>query len=234
MTPCGCRKIGQEVLAERNREVAALRDRHRVRERLGEVGKRRGHFRLRLEILLGRERPRPARVGEDIAAGNADARLVRAKIVAPQELHRMRGDDRQRELGREPHGRGHQRVVVGATRALHFEVVAPRKETRPRARGLRRAAGVALQERAADLAVARARKRDQPVGAFLQPVALQFRAAAMLIGPVRARQPFGEPQVSGARLREQQRAERLIALGLVRQPDVAPDDGLDAGARAAR
>ena len=135
---------------------------------------------------------------------------------------------------REPHGCGHQRVVVGATRALHFEVVAPRKEARPRARGLRRAAGVALQERAADLAVARARKRDQPVGAFLQPVALQFRAAAMLIGPVRPRQPFGEPQVSGARLREQQRAERLVALGLVRQPDVAPDDGLDAcGARRA-
>jgi hypothetical protein len=62
-----------------------------------------------------------------------------------------------------------------------------------------------------------------------QPVALQFRAAAMLVGPVGARQPFGEPQVSGTRLREQQRAERLIALGLVRQPDVAPDDGLEAG-----
>ncbi len=55
----------------------------------------------------------------------------------------------------------------------------------------------------------------------------------MLVAPVRARQPVGEPQVAGARLREQQRAERLVALGVVRQPDVAAEDRLDA-ARARR
>ena len=60
-----------------------------------------------------------------------------------------------------------------------------------------------------------------------------FGAAAMLVGAIRAGQPFGEPQVAGARLREQQRAERLVALGLVRQPDVAAEDRLDA-ARARR
>ena len=187
-------EVRQEILAQRNRQVAALRDGDRVRERLGKVGEGRGHLRLRLEVLLGRERPGPARIGEDKAPGNADARLVRAKILAAQKLHRMRRDDGQRELAGEPHCRGDERIVVGAARALHFEVVAPRKEVRPRARRLRRAARIALQERAADLAVARAGKRDQPVGALVQPIALQFRASAVLVGAVGARQPFGEPQ----------------------------------------
>ena len=49
-------KVGQEVLAERDRHVAALRDGDGVGERLGKVGEGRGHLGLRLEILLGRER----------------------------------------------------------------------------------------------------------------------------------------------------------------------------------
>ena len=44
-------KVGQVALAERDREVAALRDLHRVRERLGQVGEQRGHLGLRLEVL---------------------------------------------------------------------------------------------------------------------------------------------------------------------------------------
>src|SRR5205814_8475083 len=51
--------------------------------------------------------------------------------------------------------------------------------------------------------------------------------AAVLVGAIRTSQPFGEPQESGARLREKKRPERLVAFGLVRQPDVAADDRLD-------
>ena len=106
----------------------------------------------------------------------------------------MRGDDRQRELAGERDGRGDQRVVVGMARTLHFEVVAPGKQRAPIARrGLRRAAGVALQQRVADVAVARAGQRDQAVGAFGEPFAPQLRAAAVLVGAIRARQPVGEP-----------------------------------------
>jgi hypothetical protein len=53
--PGRCGEVGQEILAERNRDIAPLRDRDRVVERFGKVGECRGHLRLRLEILLGRE-----------------------------------------------------------------------------------------------------------------------------------------------------------------------------------
>ena len=119
------------VLAERDRQVAALRDRDAVRERLGQVGELRRHLRLRDEILLRREAPRPPRVGEHVTFGDAHARFVRAEILAPEELHRMRRDDRQRELAGERDRGADQRVVVGAARALHLEEVAIRERRAP-------------------------------------------------------------------------------------------------------
>ena len=91
----GRRKVGQVALAERDREIAALRDRDRVRERLGQVAERRDHLRLRLEVLVRREAPRPPRVREHVTLGDADARLVRAEVLAAEELHRMRRHHRQ-------------------------------------------------------------------------------------------------------------------------------------------
>ena len=90
--------------------------------------------------------------------------------------------------------RGDERVVVGATRALHLEVVAIRKERRPVARRLGRAGAVALREarwptspsRAPDSAIS-------PVGAFVEPFAPKLRAAAILVAAIGARQPVGEP-----------------------------------------
>jgi hypothetical protein len=64
------------------------------------------------EVLLGRERTRAPRIGEQVAFGNAHARLVRAEILAPQVLHGMRGDDRQAGLARELHRRCDERLVV--------------------------------------------------------------------------------------------------------------------------
>ena len=182
------------------RQVAALRDRDRVRERLRQVGERRRHLGLRLEVLVGREALRPPRVGEHEALGDAHARLVRAEVLAAQELHRMRRDDRQPELAGERDGGGDERIVVGVAGALHLEVVAIRETARP-TRAPRVAAPAALpcSERAADVAVARAGQRDQAVGAFGEPFAAQLRAAAMLVAAVGARQPVGEPQVAGAR-----------------------------------
>ena len=154
VTPAGVGKLRQVVLAERDREVAALRDRHAVGERLGQVGEALGHLGLRREVLLGREAPRPARVGEDVAFRDAHARLVRPEVLARRELHGMRGDHGQRELARERHRGCDERVVVRTARALHLEVVALREPRRPVARGARRALGVALQQRGADVAMA--------------------------------------------------------------------------------
>ena len=88
MTPSGVGKGGQIILPERKREVAALGDLHRIGERLGEIGKRRRHLGLRLEILVGREALGAARIGEHVALGDAHARLVRAVAVRPQKLNR--------------------------------------------------------------------------------------------------------------------------------------------------
>ena len=104
----------------------------------------------------------------------------------------MRRDDRQRELRRERDRRRDERVVVGVPGALHLEIVAAGKERRPLARGLGRAAAVALQQRLADVAVARAGQRDQAVGALGEPVAPDFGAAAILVVAIGAGQPVGE------------------------------------------
>ena len=120
---------------------------------------------------------------------------------------------------------GHQKLV-GLARALHLEVVAAGEEGGPVAGGLRGAGDVALRQRLPDVAVARAGQGDQAVGAFPEPLAAQLGVAAVLVLPVAARKPVGEPQVARARLREQQNAIGLVALGVVRDPDVAAEDRL--------
>ena len=89
------RKFGQVILAQRDRQVAALRDRHGIGERLGQIGEARRHLGLRREILLRREASRTARVGEHMALGDAHARFVRPEVFAREKLDRMRGDHGQ-------------------------------------------------------------------------------------------------------------------------------------------
>ena len=228
----GGRKGGQIILPQRQREVATLCDLHRVGERLGKIGKRRRHLRLRLEILVGREPFRPARIGEHMTFGDAHTRLVGTETVRPQELDRMRRDHRQGLFVGERDRRRHERIVVGVTGALRFEVIASRKSCRPFARGPLPAAAIALQQRMADVAVARARQCDQPVRSIIEPLTPDFRAPAIRVGAISASEPVGELQIAGARGHEQQRAKRLVALGLVREPEVAAEERLDA--RAAR
>ena len=53
---------------------------------------------------------------------------------------------------------------------------------------------------------------------------------AVLVAAVRACQPVGELEIAFARLREQQHAQRLVALGVVRDAHVAAEHGLHAAA----
>ena len=138
----------------------------------------------------------------------------------------------KRELARERDGSGDQRVVVGMTGTLHLEVIALRKPRRPFARRARRGRGIALQQRVADVAVARAGKRDQAVGPVGEPFAPQLGMPAVLVGAVGARQPRAEFQVAVAGGRQKDGAKRTIALRVVRDPHVAADDGLQARRRA--
>ena len=125
-------KRGQIVLAQRQGQVAALRDRHAVGQRARQVGEATRHLFLRREVLLRREALRTPRIREDVALGNAHARLVRAEFFARRELHGMRGDNRQRQIGGQAHGGRGQRVVVAAAGALHLEIEAVREKAPPK------------------------------------------------------------------------------------------------------
>ena len=74
-------KLRQEIFAQREREVAALGDFHRVLQCFGQIGKTGGHLFRRSKILAGHKLARAAFVRQHPAAGNAYARIVRLEIV---------------------------------------------------------------------------------------------------------------------------------------------------------
>jgi hypothetical protein len=61
-----------------------------------------------------------------------------------------------------------------------------------------------------------------------QPLDADLGAALVLVGQPGLRQQIAQLQVAGAVLRQQQQAERLVAVVVVGDPGVDPDDRLDA------
>src|SRR5262249_38331795 len=89
------RERRQIVLAYGNDQAAALRDGNSVGQRVGQIGKAFRHLRLRGEVLFGGKTLRPAWISEHVSFGDANARFVSTELVAAQELHRVRCNDRQ-------------------------------------------------------------------------------------------------------------------------------------------
>ena len=225
----------QAAAAELNLEAAAPRDLERVLQRLRHVGEQLRHFRLRLEVLLRREQLWPALVAQHVALRDAHARLVRLEVVGREELHRMRGDGRQREPRGELERARDKRFALRQASALHLEVVAAREQRRPLARRALRRGRIARGQRLADVAGGGARKRDQPVGSQLaQPGAGEFGAPAALVLQPGARQQLAQREIPGAGSAQQQQPRGLVRFGLVVHPAVGADQRLDAsGARRA-
>ncbi len=222
------REIRQAALAELDREVAAARDLDRVLERVRDVGEEARHLVLALEVLLGREAPRPALVAEDVAGGDADARFVRTEVAGVEELHRVRRDHRQPEPGGERHRAREQRLGVRLAGALQLDVVAAGKEPRPVLRQPLGGLAVVGEERLPDVARRRPGKRDQAF-AVLQPLAGKLGPAPVLVAQPGARQQVAEAQIPGARGAQQEQAVGLLPVGLVLQPAVGADDRLHPG-----
>ena len=132
------REVGQVIGAERELQVAALGQFHRVFERFGNVGEQRRHLFRRFQVLLGAEFARSARIVEHAAGGDAHARLVRTEIVAFEEAHVVRGDQRQAEIV----GQGERGVVERffaiAMRARQFQVQAVGEGVAPGAQAIAR------------------------------------------------------------------------------------------------
>ncbi len=128
------RKRRQLRYAEFERQIAALGDLDAVGERLRNIGEQFGHFGLRPEILVGAEMARAALVREHVAFGDAYARLVRAKVVGLEKLHRVRRHHRQFQFGGELQRLLH--AILGLLRrarlqTLQFQVVTLRKKPAP-------------------------------------------------------------------------------------------------------
>src|SRR5919204_639439 len=204
--------------AELDVQIAAPRDLDRVLERLRRVGKEPRHFLLRLEILLGRKEPRPALVAEEIALRDAHARLVRLEVLRREELHRMRGHHRQPQAARERHRACQERLAVRLPGALYLDVVAAGKNLAPVPRDPLGACAMVRKEGGGELAVEKAREREEPFGRLLEPGARDQRASAMLVLEQRARQELAEPAVTRTRGAKQKQPRWLIALGLVLHP----------------
>ena len=166
-------EVGQLRLAEDQAHVAALGDLDRVGERARQVGEERLHLRLALEVLLAAEALDAARIGEHLAVGDADPRLVRLVVVGAEELDRVGRDDGQREARGELDRGAHVRLVARQAAALHLDVEAAR-ERGGEALGERdRARVVAGEQGAAERAVVGARERDQAVGALARATTIR-------------------------------------------------------------
>jgi len=226
-------EVRQARLAEFQREVAAARDLQRVGHRRGDVLEQRLHLRLRLEVLLAREAAQAARVGQDLALGDAHARLVGLVVVFPGELHRVRGHHRQVQACGQLHGGGDVRLVVGAAGALQLDVEAVREHTRQPQRELGRPALVAGGERLAERAGLRARQQDEALVEFLQPLDAAHALRAHHVAGPGARQQFAQVQVALAALHQQHHARHRRRVGAqALQHGLAADHGLDALAAA--
>jgi hypothetical protein len=235
VTPVRSRKIGQVALAERDLQIAALGDFDRVLERFGKVGEKRDHLLGGLEILLFGVQARTPGVAEHVALGNTDARFVRLEVVAFEKLDRMRGHQRQLQLGRKIGGRRHQELLLRLPVALHFEIESVREELLPTPRAQRRLLEPALQQRFTDIAGSGARKRDQTIDAhLLQHAPAELGTSTHARRQVGTRQQLAQLPVALPRANQQQQSIRTIGIAFVGNEDIAAEQRLDSLATCRR
>ena len=170
------------------------------------VREKRAHLVLRAEILVGREALLTPRIRENVAFRDAHARFVRGEIVGGHELQRMRRDNRQLQLRRERDSLLDVALRARLAGALQFDVERVGKKLGPALGVASRRLIVAGGERHADVALLRARDRQQALGeTAFEPLELDFRAPAILVRQPRAAQQFAKIEIAGLVSHEQAR-----------------------------
>eukprot|EP01022_Parablepharisma_sp_SALTPOND_P029433 TRINITY_DN734_c3_g1_i1.p2 TRINITY_DN734_c3_g1~~TRINITY_DN734_c3_g1_i1.p2 ORF type:complete len:1458 (-),score=543.13 TRINITY_DN734_c3_g1_i1:22429-26802(-) len=226
-------EVRQLRLAQLQHQVAALGDFDGVGQRARQVGEELGHLGLRLEILLVVEAAHAARIGHDLAIGDASPRLVGDEFLGALELDRMGGHAGQAQPASQGHALAHLHVHVGLAGALQFEIEGAGEYLGPAAGAGLGLGQVAIVDGLADITQRRARQRDQAIAAFLvtqrvQPFHAHFGAPLVLVAQPGLRQHFTQLQVAVTALDQDQQAVGLVAVGVVGDPQVAAGDGLDA------
>lgn len=233
----------QLVVAEREPDVAALRDLERRREQVdaprGEVAR---HLLRRLEEELLVRELEALVVPERLAGLDAEERVVRIGILGAQVVHVAGADERHAGLAVEPQQHLVARLVDVEARVLDLDVdvVAPEDREQPVERGARVRLALlrreprerVVVERPVDGAVHAAGQRDDPGVVALEqlPVdpglvreALEEAVGDQLDEVVVALEALGE-----------QRQVRVVAAragaltAVLRHVDLAADDRLDA------
>mgnify|MGYP000903462387 CR=1 FL=1 len=123
---------GRQVIgAEAQFQIAAPGQFHAVFEQFRQIGEQRGHFRRRLQVLLGRVAARTLRVGQHASGMDADARLMRLEILACQEAHIVRRHHRQIQSRRQIECLGEEDFLLRPLGAHDLEIEAIREACTP-------------------------------------------------------------------------------------------------------
>ena len=221
------REVGQEVLAETHRHVAALGDLHRVFQRFGNVGKQLGHLLLTAQVLLGAVATGTAFVHQGIAIVDGDPDLVGVEVIGVEEHHLVGGHYRQLELG----GNGHRHMqidlLVGATGAQQLEVIGIREVGLIEGDALLGHLAVALEQELAHIPLAPAGEDDHPLGVFGKPGLVDDRTPLHMAALITAGDEQGDVLVALVVHGKQGEAELLVAKLVTLHPEVGTDDGFD-------
>ncbi len=226
----GRRVVGQHRLAEVEHQIAALGDFNRIGQCRRNIGKQRGHLRLRLEVLLARELAHAPGVAQDLTLRNTHARFMRLVVVIGQKLHRMRRHHGQLEPRRQLHGSHHMALVISTFSALQFQVKTVRKKAGKIQGTFHRAGLVALHQGLTHSASLGARQRNQAFAQLFQPVKLNDGLVAHHVFSPSAGQQLRQIQVAAAVLHQQQQPGGWRVGGFAGHldPDVRTDQGFDA------
>ncbi len=224
----GHRVVGQEVGTQPHLDVAALRQRQRVVDGVGDVGEQLAHLLRRFQVLLAAVLARALGVVEHPAGGDAHPCLVRVEVLRRQEAHVVAGDHRQAALAG-----GHQRELVErflavAAGAGQLQVQAIAEHALPVGQLLFGQVMAAFAGQASGQALAPG-QREQVVATVLQPLRVDGDAAlgAMAFQPGPAEQAR-QAQVAVAVAAQQGHAPRVVAI--LGDQHVGTGDGLDAHA----
>ena len=225
-------KRRQMVLALRDRDVAALGNAQRVRERLGEVLEDRRHLFGRLEEELVAGITQTLSVVDRLAGTDAEEDVVRLGVPLPQVVDVVGRDERQPEVAGERDDAAIDDFLFLDALVLHLEeeVVLAQDVAQP-ARGFERRPRLLDLEGARHLAFQAAAEPDQACRMPCQQVLVDARA---VVEPFRvtSRHQLDQVLVAFVRLGEQHEMIRLglrpalvepAALGDV---DLAAQDGL--------
>ena len=140
-------ELRQLRFTQHQTQVAALGNLQSVADGRRNIFKQGKHLRRTFKVLLAGETAHAAGIGEQLAIGDADPRLVRLKVFSGHELHRLGCYHRQFHTGCEGDCCGHMGLVVGSPGALQLQIKAVGKDAGQLQGQRLRALRVALYQR---------------------------------------------------------------------------------------